>query len=601
MTLFFGFLAVALFMLLIGFIWPVRGRIDIPSLITLTVAKSLWLSWLVVFVSYWMNLGDLSLLILLIVTVVTVRRFIKGNDASVSFSFRSLLLMAALMLLGLLLSPLEALKPIFGGEIVLSGWDVNASWNNWAMQLFENTYSPYMAAYPLFLPGLWSLVYKAQANPMVWVMTRMLLCVFPLLLVVQINSLTFARRPLAALLVFLSVWGIFLLNPALLVGITDPIVMMLTLISGLALYLATCCDRQDERIDQYTLCAALFAGIAAITKQPGTLGAVAVALGLILIGLRTSKGLGWYLTRLVVIVVPPATFMVIFSSAPSMPTALGNLGFLMSLTSRASNGGGIYEHSWGLVVSMFGRFPLLLMLTLATFNLLTPKRLLSQIGMIYLVCSGAAFVAYSNCCAYDERNGWFLIALLGMSAICGASILEGALMRELAPLRGFFGSAQSTLWRQRTCGSATLQLMGLIFAVAIAGLLQLVIGESRYLEAAKEARREIVWPSVNHLAYTDIDNLGDGLIITNYQFIALLPDLEERHRICPDIACVTATIKQHPGSRVLMGRDSFNYPALRASLASTDFLASEDKYGFAITRSLRAEDLPAAVLATSNP
>ncbi|WP_256822153.1 MULTISPECIES: hypothetical protein [unclassified Pseudomonas] len=601
MTLFFGFLAVALFMVLIGFIWPVRGRIDALSLTTLTVAKSLWLSWLVVFISYWLNLGDMSLLILLMVATVTVRRFLKGNDASVTFSFCDLLLMVALMMLGLLLSPLGALKPIFGGEIVLSGWDVNASWNNWAMQLFENNYSPYIAAYPLFLPGLWSLVYKAQANPMVWVMTRLLLCVFPMLLVVQIGSLTIARRPLAALLVFLSVWGIYLLNPFLLAGITDPIVMMLSLIASVALYLATCCDHRDERIDHYTLCAALFAGISAITKQPGILGAVAVTLGLILIGLRTSKGLGWYLARLVVIFGPPTTFMIIFSSAPSMPTALGNLSFLMSLTSRASDGAGIYEHGWSLVVSMFGRFPLLLMLTLATFNLFTPKRLVSQIGLIYLMCSGVAFVAYSNCCAYDERNGWFLMALLGMSAICGASILEGPLMRELAPFRTLLGSAQSALQREHAYGSATMQLIGLVLAVAIAGLLQIIIGESRYLEAAKQARREIVWPTVNHLAYTDIDNLGDGLIITNYQFVALLPDLEKRHRICPDITCVIATIKQNPGSRVLMGPDSFNYPALRGSLANTDYLANEDKYGFVITRSLRIEDLPAGVLAESNP
>ncbi|OWQ34536.1 MULTISPECIES: hypothetical protein [Pseudomonas] len=601
MTLFFGFMAVVLFMLLIGYIWPIRGRIDGACLATLTVARSLWLSWLVVFVSYWLNLGDLSLPILILVAMVTVRRFLKGNDASVAFSFGGLMLMLAFMSLGLLLSPLGALKPIFGGEIVLSGWDVNASWNNWAMQLFNNAYSPYTAAYPLFLPGLWSLVYKAQANPMVWVMTRLLLCVFPLLLVVQIGSLANARRPLAALLVFLLVWGIFMLNPTLLAGITDPIVMMLTLIAGTVLYLATCFSRQDERVDHYTLCAALFAGIGAITKQPGAISAVAIALSLILIGLRSSKGLSWYLARLLLIIVPPTTFMIIFYSAPSMPTALGNLSFLMSLTSRASDGGGIYEHGWSLVTSMFGRFPLFLMLTLAAFNMFTPKRLVNQIGLIYLVCSAVAFGVYSNCCAYDERNGWFLMALLGMSAICGASILEGALMRELVPLQRVFGSAQSALWRQRTRGSATLQLMGLIIAVVFAGLLQLVVGEARYLEAAKEARREIVWPTVNHLAYTDIDNLGDGLIITNYQFIALLPDLEKRHRLCPDIACLSATIKQHPGSRVLMGPDSFNYPLLRASLASTDYLASEDKHGFLITRGLTVKDLPTAVMATSNP
>lgn len=600
MTLFYGFLAVTIFMMLIGFIWPVRGRIDALSLTTLTVAKALWMSWLVVFVSYWLDLGDLSLPILLVVVIVTLRRLFKGNDASVDIRPGYVLLLLAFIAIGWKLSPLSALKPILDGEIVLSGWDVNASWNNWAMQLFENTYSPYIAAYPLFLPGLWSLVYKAQSDPMVWVMTRLLLCAFPLLLMVQAGSLVAVRRPLAALLVFISVWAIFLANPLLLTGVTDPVVMMLTLIAGLALYLAACCDKGDERIDHYSLCAALFAGVGAITKQPGTLGAVVVGLGLVLVGLRASKGLGWYVARLVVLVVPVTTFMIIFSNAPSLPTALGNLSFLMSLTSKASAGGGIYEHGWSFVVTMFGRFPLLLMLTLAAFNLFTPKRLLSQIGLIYLAGFGIAFVAYSNCCAYDERNGWFLIALLGMSAICGVSILERGLMHELTPIIRFFRPEPDAVLRPRTVRSAVLQTAAVVLAVSIAGLLQLVIGESRYLDAAREARRGIVWPTVNSLAYTNMDTLGDGIIITNYQFVSLLPDLEKRHRICPDIACVTAAIRQFPGSRVLMGPESFNYPELRAALASTDYLASESKYGFVITRSLTVNDLPAAITA-ANP
>lgn len=58
----------------------------------------------------------------------------------------------------------------------------------------------------------------------------------------------------------------------------------------------------------------------------------------------------------------------------------------------------------------------------------------------------------------------------------------------------------------------------------------------------------------------NIDSLGKGLIITNYQFVSLLPDLEKRYRICPDIACVAAAIKQFPGSRVLIGPESFDYP-----------------------------------------
>ncbi len=604
MTLFHGFLAVAVFLLLIGFTWPIKGRIDVLSLTTLTVAKSMWLSWMVVFSSYWLNLGDVSAMVLLAVTLLTLWRLRQGGVADVWFSGYGLLLAIALMGIGYALSPLEAIKPILEGQIVLSGWDVNASWNNWAMQLFENTYSPYIAAYPLFLPGLWSLIYKAQANPMVWVMTRLMLCAFPLILMIQIGSLAIARRPLAALLVFLSLWEIFLANPLLLIGLTDPIVMMLTLIAGVALYLAICSDEREGPVDHYTLCAALFAGVGAITKQPGTLSAVIVGLGLLLVGIHRSKQLTWYLVRLLVLVLPVATFMLIFFTRPSLPTALGNLSFLMSLTSKASAGGGIYEHGWSYVVSMFGRFPLLLMLTLAALNLATPKRKLSQIGLLYLAGFGIAFTTYSNCCAYDERNGWFLIALLSMSAVCGVSILEGAMMRELAPWRRFFGRLlrhDDPLARPRSIRSAQLQLLAIVLAVTVAGLLQMVVGESRYLEAEKNARRNIVWPTVNNLAYLNIDSLGKGLIITNYQFVSLLPDLEKRYRICPDIACVAAAIKQFPGSRVLIGPESFDYPPLRAALGPGDYLATEAKYGFSLTRGLTINDLPLNLVTPLHP
>lgn len=595
MTLFYGTLGAAIFIFLIGFLWPETSRIELLGKIVLTTAKAMWLSWLLVFVSYWLNLGDLSLFILILVFGVALWNLKKGGIGTVYFNFKTLLLLIALIALGFALSPFAAIKPFTDGQVVLSGWDINASWNNWAMQLFENTYSPYPAAYPLFLPGLWSLVYKAQGNPMIWILSKYLLGIFPVILLLQSVMLVIAKRTLATLLTLLLLLVIFLDNPVLLSGLADPIVMMLTLISGLAIYFAANASKQDDQVDHYTLSAALFAGVGAITKQPGALGAIIVGVGLLIIGLRGSKSLGWYVIRLLSLVVPIITFMLIFSTTTAQPAPLGNLTHLMSLTARASAGGSIYEHGWTNVVSMFGKLPLLLMLTFSALNLIALRRTLNQIGLIYLVGFSVAFVAYSNCCAYDERNGWFLIAMLGMSAICGTSLLESGVMKEFSLLRRLLSFPPK--WRSewafdtRTLKVPYLQLSTIFFSILLSGLLHLFFGESRFIELAKEGRRGIVWPSVNNLIFSTLDSLGQGVIITNYQFVNVLPDIENRYKLCADLECVVTTVEKFPGSRVLIGPDSFDYPALRTVLKAEDFLLTEGNYGFSITRSLTARDL----------
>ncbi|ARY99917.1 hypothetical protein [Yersinia ruckeri] len=595
MTLFYGAIGLALCVSLAGFSWPEKSRIELLNKIVLSSAKSMWLSWLLVFLSYWLNLGNLSFFILILVLVVTLWSLKRTTGILVYFNFHTLLLLTILIVIGCILSPVSAIKSLADGQVVLSGWDVNASWNNWAIQLFNNTYHPYSAAYPIFIPGLWSLIYKAQGSPMIWVLSKFLLVVFPVIIILQNVMLAVAKRTVAAVLIFILLWGVILNNSLLLSGLADPIVMMLTLISGIAIYLAGNANQEDDQADHYTLSAALFAGVGAITKQPGVLSALIVGTALLLIGLRGSKRLSWYIIRLLSLIVPMITFMHIFSTATAQPEPLGNLTHLMNLATSASAGGSIYMHSWTNVISMFGKFPLFLMLTFAAFNLIALKRTLNQIGLIYLLGAGIAFVVYSNCCSYDERNGWFLIAMLGVSAICGASIFESGVIKELLSLRKIasFFSKWRCKWafNTRTLTVARFQLLAIVFTVIFSGLLQFFVGEQRFINIAKEGRRNIVWPTVNNLIYATLDTLGDGVIITNYQFVNILPDIESRYKMCANIECVLDTAEKFPGSRVLIGPDSFDYPTLRTYLKPEDYLLTEVNHGFSITRSLTHSDL----------
>ena len=53
---FSGALAAAFYTLVLGAVWPARDGTDFSVALLGQIAKSLWLSWLVVVVSYWLNL-----------------------------------------------------------------------------------------------------------------------------------------------------------------------------------------------------------------------------------------------------------------------------------------------------------------------------------------------------------------------------------------------------------------------------------------------------------------------------------------------------------------------------------------------------------------
>jgi hypothetical protein len=53
---FSGALAAIFYTLVLGAVWPSRPGSDFPVAFLGLIAKSLWLSWLVVVVSYWLDL-----------------------------------------------------------------------------------------------------------------------------------------------------------------------------------------------------------------------------------------------------------------------------------------------------------------------------------------------------------------------------------------------------------------------------------------------------------------------------------------------------------------------------------------------------------------
>jgi len=148
-----------------------------------------------------------------------------------------------------------------------SVWDVLASWNNWAMELFHNEYYPINAAYPILYPGLWSLIYKIQGTTDIWWTAQLIHFVLPVgvlgilfILYIELKNKTYLWMALLLYPYFISIHTIN--------GNMDMPVMLLGMLSLIALYTAEQYKDKKEFI-YYVYAALLIAGISSITKQAG--------------------------------------------------------------------------------------------------------------------------------------------------------------------------------------------------------------------------------------------------------------------------------------------------------------------------------------------
>lgn len=148
-----------------------------------------------------------------------------------------------------------------------SVWDVLASWNTWAMQLFNNDYFPIDAAYPVLMPTIWSLIYKIQGTNEIWWTAQITLFVLPVMTLVILLSLFNEMKNKSYLLMVLFIYP-YLISIHTINGNMDMSVMIMGTLSIVLLYTAELYKNKVE-FEYYIYAALLLAGIASIIKQPG--------------------------------------------------------------------------------------------------------------------------------------------------------------------------------------------------------------------------------------------------------------------------------------------------------------------------------------------
>lgn len=598
--LFYAVTAILLYHFLIGLFWPSRGTIDVYSWLITVAAKAFWLSWVIVFVSFELKIGDLSrpLIVGLILAMLAGYAMRRSYISHITFRWADFALMA-LGLVAILLSPGAAV--LLNGDTVLSGWDVNLSWNNWASQLYRGVFHPYNAAYPIFLPGLWSLIYKAQGDPWLWTLPRIALFVFPIVLVLQICLLARAKLYLATTVAALSVFFVVLHFEHLFSGLADPILMMLILSAGLALFTALSADqslgRETARVQ--ALACAMFAGIAAITKQPGMFALVPALAGLERLRLLWRESYSWAFKHSMLALLPVAAFLIMFY--PSKGHFAGTLPHLENLVTGMADGRSVYVLGWFRIETIAGTLTTIMLATFAMMNVFWLRRPTSQVGLLYLLSAVIGFIIFSKCCSYDERNGLFVVAFLILAAIFGTSPIEANVRNELMRAARWsrltaFSVQIGAIRRIHHVNTSITSLVLIGIGLAAAGSLQFIVGTERYVQSATEQRARIVYPTVNAIILEASRRWPDAKIIGSYPFMNLLPGIETRTIECVDFVCALDALATVPTGVLLFSKGELGYAEISTALGKQYEHSSESEQGYSITRALTMADIPNSVL-----
>lgn len=570
--IFSGVLAGLFFCFLVGGVVGGRGNVSLSEFLISTMAKSLFVSWFVVYFSYWLALPDLVFPLMALCVGLWLFQARKGLwSVTVPFPLVPLALLAIVVAI---------LVYLFQGgagsdyRLIFMTWDAVASWNRWAIELSANEYKPMAgSSYPLLLPALWSLVYKAQGSPELWMVAKGVLFIFPALLFLIFFLLVSVQFYLVAAF-FLVFSGVFFFSGnafAMLQGNVDiPLAVMLLAGGTSLLYSLHWLEHgRVEALRRGLLMSVFFVGLAAITKQQGGVMFAPLALTIMIAWRRGGVSLGAGAALLFVAVLPLLSFLTIFFSIDGNP--FGNLGGLAAI-SAASSGGEPFRAALEFVLAMMPAYLWVVVLGLSFLNLFFFRSPVGWLGILFLVLAIAAFFFYGKCCSYEARNGWWVLMMFVLSALFGLSQVESRLFWRKVGLEGPSGMRVNAFY-------LLISMLGL--AAGAAGWVSAAYPDDR----ARREQAEMQWLLVGHsmggVLRENIGLLGsDGVIVSEVNLFEWLPGMRDRLQLCQgrDVACIE---KGRSGRRhvlVVIQQGVLEYPSLAGLLVPEALVADADGY-----------------------
>jgi len=411
----YGTFALIFYSFILGLLWSPKMPIGIAEYFANIYARSLWLSFIIVIASFVFGFGDLSIFLFFVVALKLALNRKKSIFIKIDYGhiYSSLSFVGALSFLCILYLALQNYDTVF------LQWDAVVSWNRWAIELSKNEYHPQNAAYPILFPGLWSLIYKAQNDSHIWFVAKFSLFFLFLLSGFVIAMFLESRQFLIGFLSLIFLYSFFIdIHPhyGLFSGYMDaPVALLVFLSASILLLFIIKMVKNDAQISLNALeLGTVLVALATVTKQAG----IILLLPLFYIFLETyfhghlTRGKILYL--LLISLLPFSLFMLILYN--SNATYMGNIDHLADLNLSVAGTDGVYSNAFEKISSSFSRVGFFVILLFSFMNFIFVKKIQGRFGLVLFFTALIGFVVYANCCAYEVRNGWWLISLLAVSS-----------------------------------------------------------------------------------------------------------------------------------------------------------------------------------------
>lgn len=548
MQVFFGIYSALFFTIIFGMIWPHKTQHELWQAFIGYFAKSLWLSWGLVLISFYTSLGTyLPELICILTLIILLRYFIySGPDCIVSLALPA----KSLLYLFVFLFSVFVILVLFKYSLIFDSWDAVVSWNRWAIELSGNTYQPLGAAYPILFPGIWSLVYEAQGTSEIWITAKLTMLMLPFIILMMMYFM-FAQGRYLSGAIFSATAGFLLLRffKKLTSGWMDfPVAALLLIGLTLLFYVVENNQKLDSKRKEIFLFAAVILGLAAITKQAGVFGLLPVIYLSVIYYFRKEITLFEGGVFIFVSILPAILFYILYKMNGTDLT--GNLEHLRGLVNINVKYINKYITS---MMKILGLAPWILLFIPAIFiNFKHKKSLVStQLAFLCLAISIVGYFIYTDCCSYHNRNGAWIPIILTVVAMLGI-IKQEAKILDKTKQKIIHLTSNRFVFCMIGCG------------VFLAGVSQLVFSSDDFMAIQIKYQKRMGIVELSEMIYNNKNHLeARGVVISGYQYIAWLPGFSPaQYHNCTSDECVFKAIKKKPGSLVLVERFSefYAYP-----------------------------------------
>lgn len=411
-----GLLCILIFTFYIGTIFANRFKLSLSQFVLLSIIVSLWFSWIVVF---FLNKFDLSFskyFIYILFIFIFFTNLFKSNKKKISeiFIFLFFFILLAFILFFFLIRDTEYLPVFTHGDAVFQ-------WNGlWAFNLFNNQYKPY-GNYPVFWPGIWSLIYKSLGGVSNWILPSLSLFILPIISIISLHFFLEKKKFIILLstVLFLIIFSLSLSNRYFIGYMDVPLAILSFTFFSIILSFYISFDVK------YLIILSFLTGIISITKQAGFIFVFFYFLILVENYFTGKINLKLFFLLNFIAILPFLLFLHMDENAnlftfifKTIFGSYGNQTYLKSLSIAHTANENLYIYSYKKLFERFNIYIFNIFILVSLLNFFNIKKKISLIGSLIFVIATISFYYYANYGSYDDRNGWFILPMLFFSFLC---------------------------------------------------------------------------------------------------------------------------------------------------------------------------------------